>query len=94
MQPARAPRAHEDTATRAHLRANVQAAAGGDRHPGDWRLHYYAVHDLPGDFTPVRPPDVIEAELSPFGELLEHLAGIFGPDDAQLIARRDMEAGS
>jgi hypothetical protein len=63
MQPARAPRAHDDRTTRAHLRANVQAAGGGDRHPGDWRLHYYAVHDSPGDFTPVRPPDVIEAEF-------------------------------
>jgi hypothetical protein len=94
MLPARVPRPHDDTTTRAHLRANVQAAATGERHPGDWRLHYFATHDCPKDFTPVKAPDYIEADFTPWGQLLEHLAEFFGGVDlAQITAQHGLEAG-
>jgi hypothetical protein len=39
MQPASVPRPRDDAEARAHLHANVQAAATGTRHPGDWQVH-------------------------------------------------------
>lgn len=85
MQPARIPRPHNDTTARAHLRANVEAAASGAGHPGDWRLHFYAVQDGPTDFTPFRAPDYIEADLTLWGQLIEHLGGVLSPDYRQLV---------
>jgi|HubBroStandDraft_2_1064218.scaffolds.fasta_scaffold2859475_1 hypothetical protein len=95
MLPASTPRPKTDTEHRAHLIANVQAAAAGDRHPGHWESHaWYAVHS-PGDFTPVEAPEYGElAELPGLGGLLGWLGSFAGPDYAQAIAQRGMEAGS
>jgi hypothetical protein len=92
MQPASTPRPRTDAEHRAHLRANVQAAATGDGHPGDWRLHHFAVHPGPGDLMPYQAPDYIEHEFSLLPDWPEHLADLFGPDHASVIARRGLEA--
>jgi hypothetical protein len=86
---------------RARLHAQILGAVGAagvapgmGRHPGHWQLHHIALPGGgPGDFTPYQAPEYIEEELSPFGELLEHLAEILGPDHAQAIALRGLEAG-
>jgi hypothetical protein len=99
MLPARVPRTHDDTTARAHLRANVQAAAGGDRHPGHWHLHHIALATgMSGDFTPYRAPDYAEEERAAYEQFLEYLAGLLGIERAQGIERRgpeiDREAGA
>jgi hypothetical protein len=48
---------------------------------------------MPGDFTRIPFPEYAEEERSPFGELLEYLAGALGLDRAQVIPERGMEAG-
>lgn len=48
---------------------------------------------MPGDFIRMPVPEYAEEELSPFGELLEYLAGAFGLDRAQVIAELGIEAG-
>ena len=93
MQPHRVPPPRDDKTTRAYLRANVQAATAGDGDQGHWYLHHIALPDGPGDFTPYRAPDYAEHDVWPPGEWLEALAGVFGPDHAQAIARRGLEAG-
>jgi len=97
MQPAWVPRPAGGTTARAHLYANISAAADGGWHPGDWRSHSFAVADGPGDFTPFtgQPEyaEYTEFRFSPFGELLEHLAEVLGPDHDQVIADRGLEAG-
>ena len=94
MLPAAVPPPKDDATRRAHLRANVQAADAGDRHPGDWQSHaWYAVHS-PGDFTPVEAPEYGELRdgLPSLGSLLDHLGLWLGPDHAQ-TAQRGLEAG-
>jgi len=93
MQPHRVPPPCDDTTARAHLRANVQAARAGDGDPGHWQLHHIALADGPGDFTPYRAPDYAEHGLRPLGAWTEALSEIFGPDHAQVITRRGLEAG-
>jgi len=95
MLPAAVPPPKDDATRRAHLRANVQAAAAGDRHPGDWRSHSWFTVDAPGDFTPVAAPEYAELRdgLPSLGSLLEHLGLWLGPDHAQVIAQRGLEAG-
>jgi hypothetical protein len=92
MQPHRIPLPRDDKTARAHLRANVQAAEAACD-PGHWQLHHITLADGPGDFTPYRAPGYAEQGLWPFGEWLEALAEIVGPDHAQVIARRGLEAG-
>ena len=82
---------------RERLRGQVAAAADVAavdwRHPGHWELHHTALPgDAPGDFTPYRAPDHAEHGLSPLA-FLERLAEVLGPDHAQAIAQRGMEAG-
>jgi hypothetical protein len=81
---------------RARLQAQVTAAAaaarGAGKHPAHWQLHHIALTSGPGDFTPYPAPQYAEDELSPFGELLERLAEILGPDHARTIAQRGLEA--
>jgi hypothetical protein len=73
--------------------AAAAAAAADWRHPGHWELHHTALPgDGPGDFTPYRAPDHAEHGLSPLA-FLERLAEILGPDHAQVIAQRGLEAG-
>jgi hypothetical protein len=95
MQPAAVPRPRDDVQARAHLRANVQAAAGGERHPGEWQQHAWYVPDSPGDFTPMKAPDYAELHdgLPVLGELFDRIAEVLTPDHAQVIARRALEAG-
>jgi hypothetical protein len=93
MQPARVPPPHDDKSAREHRHANFQAAASASHDPGHWHLHHIALLDGPGDFTPYRAPDYAAHGLFPFGEWLEAMAEIFGPDHAQVIARRGLEAG-
>ena len=93
MLPASTPWPRTDEEHRAHLRANVQAAAAGDGHPGDWRLHHLAVYAGSGDLTPFAPPDYIEYEFSPWPDWLSELAELFGPDHPSVIAQRGLEAG-
>jgi hypothetical protein len=93
MQPARTPRRSTDAEHRAHLRANLAAAAAGPGHPGNWRLHHFFVDNSPGDFTPFWPPDYVEHRFSFVVDLLSPLAEIFGPGHAQIIAQRGAEAG-
>jgi hypothetical protein len=95
MQPANTPRPRTDAEHRALLRANVQAAAaaGAFGHPGNWRLHHFFVDNSPGDFTPFWPADYVEHRFSFVVDLFSPLAGIFGPDHAQIIAQRGAEAG-
>jgi hypothetical protein len=88
MLPASVPPPKDDAITRTHLIANVQAAAAGDLHPGDWRLHSLFLVSARG----VRPPDYAELHEGPLGQLLGYLGeGVLG--HAQLIAQREMEAG-
>jgi hypothetical protein len=86
----------EDKA-RARLLGQVTAAAaaapGTGKHPGHWQLHFIALPDGPGDFTPYPAPDYVEEQLSPLGELLERLAEMLGPGYACAIAQRGLEAG-
>jgi hypothetical protein len=93
MLPARVPPPRTDVEHRAHLRANVQAAAAGDGHPGHWSQHFYALPSGPGDLTPFAAPDYIEYEFSLLPDWLAHLGEVFGPDHAQIIAQRGAEAG-
>jgi hypothetical protein len=87
--PAATPRPQDDKTARAHLRANIQAAGSGH-----WHDHHIALPaDAPGDFTPYRAAGYAEHGLWPFGEWLEALAETFGPDHAQAIAQRGLEAG-
>jgi hypothetical protein len=92
MLPAMTPKPRTDIEHRAHLRANVQAAAAGDGHPGEWSLHHFAVHDSPGDFTPFAPQEHIDTEFGFLPDWLTHLAEILGPDHAQIIAKRGRTA--
>jgi hypothetical protein len=83
---------------RARLRAQVSRAAAvaevSGQHEGHWSLHHIALpREMPGDFTRIPVPEYAEEELSPFGELLEYLAWALGPDRAQVIAERGIEAG-
>jgi hypothetical protein len=84
----------EDKA-RAQLHAQVTAAAaaahGAALHPAHWQLHHIALTGAPGNFTPYPAPQYAEEELSPFGELLERLTEMLGPDHARTIARRGLE---
>jgi hypothetical protein len=73
--------------------AAVAAAPGAGKHPGHWHLHHIALPDGPGDFTPYQAPEYAEDGLWPFGEWLKVLADVLGPDHAQGIARRGLEAG-
>jgi hypothetical protein len=41
---------------------------------------------------PYRAPDYIEHDFSLLPDWLEHLADLFGPDHASVIARRGLEA--
>ena len=93
MQPHWVPPPRDEMTARAHLRSNVHAAMAGQRDPGHWHLHHLALADGPGDFTPYRAPDYAAHGLRPLGEWIEALAEIFGPDHAQVIARRGLEAG-
>ena len=93
MQPYRVPPPRDDKAVRAHLRANIQAAAGASLDPGHWHLHHIGLPVGPGDFTPYQAPEYAEQGLWPFGEWLEALADVLGADHAQGIARRGLEAG-
>jgi hypothetical protein len=94
MQPHRVPPPRDDAITRACPRANIQAAIAGDGIRGHWYLHYIALPDSLGDFTPYQTPDYAERGLRPPGEWLEALAEVFGPNHAQSIARRGLEAGA
>jgi hypothetical protein len=86
MLPAGVPRPKDDKTARAHLRANVQAAADGDLHPGHWELHsWFRLPAAPGDFTPVPEPDYAEIHQSPLAQLLGYL-GEAGPDLSWLTA--------
>ena len=83
---------------RARLLAQVNGAAAvaeaSGQHEGHWSLHHIALpRKMHGDFTRIPVPEYAEEELSPFGELLEYLAGALGLDRAQAIAERDIEAG-
>ena len=72
----------------------ADAAARDGREPGHWQLHHIALPgDGPGDFTPYQAPGYAEHGLRPFGEWLEALAELLGPDHAQVIAQRGREAG-
>ena len=76
---------------RARLLAQVRGAAAeaSGQHEGHWSLHHIALpREMPGDFTRIPVPEYAEEELSPFGELLEYLAGALGLDRAQVIAER------
>jgi hypothetical protein len=89
MLPAATPRPRDDKTARAHLRANIQAADSGH-----WHEHHIALPaDTPGDFTAYQAPGYAERELWPVGEWLQALAETFGPDHAQAIAQRGLEAG-
>ena len=73
--------------------AAAEAAPGAGKHEGHWQLHHIALTSGPGDFTPYEATEDIEEELSPLGELLEHLAGPLDPDHARVITERGLEAG-
>ncbi len=96
MQPHRAPRPRDDKTARAHLRANVQAAAAAadDQHPGHWELHHITLPgDRPGDFTPVGAPQYAEDATSLHGDLLRYLAEVmFGLGAAQCTAEHQAGA--
>jgi hypothetical protein len=47
----------------------------------------------PGDFTPYEAPEYVEQELSPLGQLVEHLAEVLGMDHVRVIADCGMETG-
>ena len=93
MLPAAIPHPKDDKTARAHLIANVQAAAAADLHPGDWRLHTWCLMSAPGDFTPVMPPDYAETHQGPLGELLGYLGEVLGPGYSQFTAQPGLEAG-
>ena len=93
MLPAAVPPPKDDATARAHLRANVQAAAAGDGHPGHWELHHFAVHGSPGDFTPFAPEEFIETEFGPWPRWIANFGDILGPEHAQTVAQRGLEAG-
>lgn len=90
------PRETPEEKARARLHAQVTAAVAAspraDKHPAHWQLHHIALTGGPGDFTPYPAPEYAEEELSPFGELLERLTEILGPDHARTIAQRGLEA--
>jgi hypothetical protein len=98
MLPARVPRPKDDATARAHLRANVQAAAGGDAHPGHWESHsWLRLPAAPGDFTPVTAPDYAEIHEGPIAQLFQYLRDV-GPDLSWLtaehmVAQHAAEAG-
>src|SRR5260221_6997467 len=99
MLPDRVPPPRDDKTARAHLLANVQAAAAAAPDPGHWHSHHIALPGgMSGDFTPHRAPDYAEEEHAAHEPLLEFLAGLFGPDHLQAVAERgaraDREAGS
>jgi len=78
---------------RGQVAAAAHAAAADWRHSGHWELHHTALPgDGPGDFTPYRAPEYAEHGLSPLA-FLERLAEVLGPDHADAIAQRGMEAG-
>jgi hypothetical protein len=77
----------------AQVTAAAAAATAAGKHEGHWHLHYLALPAGPGDFTPYQAPEYAEEELSPFGELLQHLAEALSPDHAPAIAERGLEAG-
>jgi hypothetical protein len=89
----RVPPPRDEKTTRAHLRANLQAAMAGDGDPGHWYLHHIALPDSLGDFTPYQTPDYAEHGARSPGEWLEALADVFGHNHAQSIARLGLEAG-
>jgi hypothetical protein len=99
MQPASVPRPRTDEEHRAHLQANVAAAAAAPGHPGHWQLHHIALPgDSPSDFTPFSAPGYAEDAEAPHGALLHHLAEmLFGPGAGQPSpawqATPDLEAG-
>ena len=64
------------------------------KHPGHWQLHHIAdPTGGPSDFTPYQAPDYAEHGVWPFSDWIEALAETLGPDHAQAIARRGLEAG-
>ena len=82
---------------RARLLAQVSGAAAAaevsGQHQGHWSLHHIALpREMPGDFNRISVPEYVQEELSPFGELLEYLAGALGLDRAQVIAERGIQA--
>jgi hypothetical protein len=81
------------TRVRAQVTGAALAAPSAGLDPAHWQLHHIALPAGPGNFTPYQAPGCIEEELSPFGEWLEALADVLGPDHAQGIARRGLEAG-
>jgi hypothetical protein len=94
MLPHRVPRPGDDKTARAHLRANVQAAAVASPDPGHWHSHHIALPGgMSGDFTPHRAPDYAEEEHAVHQPLLEWLAELVGIDHAAGTARRGAEAG-
>jgi hypothetical protein len=94
MLSAAVPPPKDDAICRAHLQANVQAAATGDGHPGEWQLHMWALPAGPADLTPHEAADYVEfTELPVPCGLLEWLGSFVGPDSVQLIAQRGLEAG-
>jgi hypothetical protein len=94
MLPHRVPPPKDGKTARAHLLANVQAAATGDMDPGHWQLHHITLPaDRPGDFTPIRPPEYAEQEVSPAGELLGYLAEfMLAAGAAQRLAEHQPQA--
>jgi len=93
MQPHSAGRPRDDAEARAHLRSNVQAAAGA-ADPGHWEQHHHMLPSgAPGDFTPFRAPDYAEQQYGPHEPFLERLAELLTFDHAAALAQRGMEAG-
>lgn len=47
------------------------------KHPGHWELHHLALSTgRRGDFTPERPAEYAESEVSPMEELWRHIAWV------------------
>ena len=93
MLPAAVSHPKDDKTAPAHLITNVQAAAAGDLHPGDWRRHTLVTVNAPGDFTPARTPDYAETHQGLLGELLRYPGEVLGPGYSQSTAQRGLEAG-
>jgi hypothetical protein len=90
---AQTPEEKARTRLQGQVSAAAWAAPATGKHESHWHLHFIALPGGPGDFTPYEAPEYVEEELSPFGELLGHLAGVLGLDHAHVTAGRDMEAG-